>query len=58
MPCTVVTFIADKGFRWYNYISFVTIERGDILAGTIRCFLPIHQQIAAPRSIKLSQLIG
>ena len=30
MPCTVVTFIADKGFTgWCDHGSFVTVVRGD-----------------------------
>jgi hypothetical protein len=58
MPCTVVTFIADKGFTGvWNYGSFVTVGRGDDGDGTTLHFPFTHPQLPAPQSIGPSQLI-
>jgi hypothetical protein len=56
MPCTVVTFIADKGFTGgCHHGSFVTAGRGD--DGTTLHFPFTHPQLPAPQSIGPSQLI-
>jgi len=58
MPCTVVTFIADKGFTGvYDHGSFVTVIRDDVAEGTTLHFPFTHPQLPAPQSIGPSQLI-
>jgi hypothetical protein len=58
MPCTVVTFIADKGFTGvYDHGSFVTVIRDDVAEGTALHFPFTHPQLPAPQSIGPSQLI-
>jgi len=58
MPCTVVTFIADKGFTGVSdHGSFVTAGRGDDVDGTTLHFPFTHPQLPAPQSIGPSQLI-
>jgi hypothetical protein len=58
MPCTVVTFIADKAFTGvYDHGSFVTVINGDDAEGTTLHFPFTHPQLPAPQSIGPSQLI-
>ncbi len=47
IPCTVVTFIADKGFTGgCDHGSFVTVVRGDDVEGTTLHFPFTHPQLA------------
>jgi hypothetical protein len=58
MPCTVVTFIADKGFTGgWDHGNFGTVVRGDDADGTTLHFPFTHPQLPAPQSIGPSQLI-
>ena len=59
MPCTVVTFMADKCFtwEWCYHGSFVPVVRGDDDDGTTLHFPFTHPQLPAPQSIGPPQLI-
>jgi hypothetical protein len=58
MPCTVVTFNADKGFNGVcNHGSFVTVVKGDGIDETTLHFPFTHPHLPTPQSIGPSQFI-